>query len=176
MMPNDQYRIQNSYARHLFFCRITMKSKLHFELQKLLFLLLCFCNLQQLLAAPPSSFSLGDRYPNKDEVEVCGSIRDIITRNSGRYRKILVRNSNSDIEYLNEDSRRTTTRGNEKLNALASKVKKKWPGVKLRVILAWTDRKIYGQASLYYEGRNFYLFIYFNFWLMVNYWKHRLEF
>ena len=116
-----------------------------------LFLILYHMYNLQVFAAPPTSFDEGDRYPNKAEIEVCGNIRDVITRNSGRYRKILVRNNNPEIEYLNEDCHRMTSRAKSKIDVLAAKVRNKWRGVKLKVILAWTDQT-FDRTSLHYEG------------------------
>ena len=65
----------------------------------------------------PSRFRKNDYYPRngegnyrKSEVKSSGAIRDIIRRNSPRYRKVLVRNANSDITYSNEDCRYMTSR------------------------------------------------------------------
>ena len=130
--------------------------RLKIRLYTIFLFIFCLRGLYRALAAPPTSFTIGDRYPNKDEIDVCGSIRDVITRNSGRYRKILVRNSNEEIIYLNEDCRRITSRGKNKVDVLASKVKKRWNGIRLKVILAWTDQSVDGRASLHYEGWFFF--------------------
>ena len=116
-------------------------------------LLLTYVSAMQVFAQRPTTFGRGERYPDKPETEVCGNIRDIISRDSGRYRKILVRNINSEVVFNNEDCRRMTSRTKSKLDVLATKVRSKWNGVKLRVILAWTDQTLEGLSkSLHYEG------------------------
>ncbi|KAJ7336037.1 hypothetical protein OS493_013412 [Desmophyllum pertusum] len=100
------------------------------------------------------SIGLGQRYPNADEIDTCGNIRDVIRRNSARYRKILVRNTNSEIAFANDDCRRMSARAKSKLDVLGSRVRQQWSNIKLKVTLAWTDQ-IMPQApiSLHYEGR-----------------------
>lgn len=117
------------------------------------------------LANRLSTFSKYQKYPNKDETEVCGNIRDIIDRDSGRYKKILVRNTNSEVVFKDEDCRRMTSRTKSKLDVLASRVRGLWNGVYLKVILAWTDKTFDNpHRSLHYEGSyNFQNFICSNF-------------
>ena len=99
------------------------------------------------------TISLGQRWPDKDEIETCGNIRDIIRRNSGRFRKILVRNTNGDIVFQNDDCRRMTARAKSKLDVLASRVRGQWSNVRLKVKLAWTDQVLpNAPISLHYEG------------------------
>lgn len=99
------------------------------------------------------SIGLGQRYPNADEIDTCGNIRDVIRINSARYRKILVRNTNSEIAFANDDCRRMSARAKSKLDVLGSRVRQQWSNIKLKVTLAWTDQ-IMPQApiSLHYEG------------------------
>lgn len=99
------------------------------------------------------SINQGQRYPDEAEIETCGNIRDIIRRNSARFRKILVKNTNSEINFANDDCRRMTARAKSKLDVLGSTVRRQWTNVKLKVTLAWTDQ-IMPQApiSLHYEG------------------------
>lgn len=110
-----------------------------------------FLSVCEVFAGPPRIFRLYQRYPDKDEIAVCGNIRDVIRRNSGRFRKILVRNTNSEIVFANDDCRRTTARAKSKLDVLASRVIRKWGNVRLKVIKAWTDQ-ISQKNSLHYEG------------------------
>ena len=101
----------------------------------------------------PTELSLNQRFPDKDETEVCGNIRDVIKRDSGRFRRILVRNTNDQVEYVNDDARRMTSRTKSKLDVLASLVISEWPRNKVRVIGAWTDQVVTSDpASLHYEG------------------------
>ncbi|XP_031561240.1 protein dachsous-like [Actinia tenebrosa] len=99
-------------------------------------------------------FNRGEIHPaGKDEISTCGNIRDVIQRNSARFRKILVRNTNSEIVFLNDDSRRMTARAKSKLDVLATRVSARWGGRKVKVLKAWTDTVVPGTISLHYEGR-----------------------
>ena len=105
----------------------------------------------------PNQLSLNGRFPDKDETEVCGTIRDVIQRDSGRFRRILIRNTNDQIEYINDDARRMTSRTKSKLDVLASLVNNEW-GNKVRVIQAWTDQTVASDpTSLHYEGMPLYV-------------------
>ena len=118
-------------------------------------MLLCFFIPNVISETRPTIFGDGQRYPNKDESEVCGRIRDVIPRDSGRYRKILIRNTNNEAFYANDDCRRMTSRAKSKLDVLASRVYQQWPGVYLRVLLAWTDQIDQNDpTSLHYEGKS----------------------
>lgn len=99
------------------------------------------------------SIGFGQKVPNADEIDTCGNIRDVIRRNSARFRKILVRNTNSEIVFAKDDCRRMTARAKSKLDVLGSRVRRQWSNVRLKVLLAWTDQ-IMSQApiSLHYEG------------------------
>ena len=98
--------------------------------------------------------TLNQRFPDKEETDVCGTIRDVIQRDSGRFRRILIRNTNNQAEYVDDDARRMTSRTKSKLDVLASLVNNKWKGlVKVRVIRAWTDEvEASDPTSLHYEG------------------------
>ena len=100
------------------------------------------------------SIGPGQTYPkNAKEIDTCGNIRDIIRRNSARFRKILVRNTNDEIVFANDDCRRMTARAKSKLDVLGSRVQQQWSNVKLKVLLAWTDQIIpQAPTSLHYEG------------------------
>ena len=98
--------------------------------------------------------TLNQRFPDKEETDVCGTIRDVIQRDSGRFRRILIRNTNNQAEYVDDDARRMTSRTKSKLDVLASLVNNEWKGlVKVRVIRAWTDQvEASDPTSLHYEG------------------------
>ena len=98
--------------------------------------------------------TLNQRFPDKEETDVCGTIRDVIQRDSGRFRRILIRNTNNQAEYVDDDARRMTSRTKSKLDVLASLVNNVWKGlVKVRVIRAWTDQvEASDPTSLHYEG------------------------
>jgi hypothetical protein len=101
----------------------------------------------------PSTFRCPKRYPDQDEHKVCSRIRDVIPRDSGRFRKILIRNTNNEAQYANDDCRRMTARSKSKLDILASRVPSEWRGQSVRVLRAWTDQvNPKDQTSLHYEG------------------------
>lgn len=106
------------------------------------------------VASSARSFGKGEIYPKyKSEIEVCGNIRDVIKRNSARFLKILVRNTNSEIVFSNDDARRMTARAKSKLDVLASRVASRWDGKKVKVLKAWTDVVVPNKISLHYEGK-----------------------
>ncbi|XP_067023578.1 protocadherin Fat 4-like isoform X2 [Acropora muricata] len=117
-------------------------------------LLFSLAEVRLIHAAKFRSLSLGQRYPDAAEIATCGNIRDIIRRNSARFRKILVRNTNNEIDFANDDCRRMTARAKSKIDVLASRVRGRWSNVRLRVILGWTDQTpVDTQKLLHYEGR-----------------------
>lgn len=102
----------------------------------------------------PQELTLNQRFPDREETDVCGTIRDVIQRDSRRFRRILIRITNDQAEYVDDDARRMTSRTKSKLDVLASLVNNEWKGlVKVRVIRAWTDQvKASDPTSLHYEG------------------------
>lgn len=117
-------------------------------------LLLAFISEEIFVDGALRSIGQGQTYPNANEIDTCGNIRDIIRRNSARFRKILVRNTNSEIVFANDDCRRMTARAKSKLDVLGSRVQRQWSNVKLKVLLAWTDQIIpQAPISLHYEGQ-----------------------
>ena len=122
----------------------------------------------------PRNFRKNDYYPRngegdyrKSEVKSSGAIRDIIRRNSPRYRKVLVRNANNEISYANEDCRYMTSRAKSKLDILGSLVRSTIGGQQLQVLKAWTDNVDPNDySSLHYEGQ-WYIFLYVPF-LFLN--------
>ena len=115
----------------------------------------------------PSRFRKNDYYPRKgegnyrkSEVKSSGAIRDIIRRNSPRYRKVLVRNTNGDITFSNEDCRYMTSRAKSKLDILGSLVQSRIRGQRLQVLKAWTDKVDPNDySSLHYEGLCFVILL-----------------
>ena len=110
----------------------------------------------------PSSLRRGQFHPTKgvsdpirSEVLQCRSIRDVIRRNTARYRKVLIRNDNARINFgNNDDNRYMTSRAKSKLDVLASRVQSRWgTGIRLQVEKAWTDVVDRNDMlSLHYEG------------------------
>ena len=96
----------------------------------------------------------GESNPVTSESKTSGPIRDVIKRNSPRYRKVLIRNTNNEVFFNNEDARYMTSRTKSKLDVLATLVK--GTGNQIRVIKAWTDQVDHDERlSLHYEGKNF---------------------
>ena len=110
----------------------------------------------ELASSDEEELDLNERYPDRDETDVCGNIRDVIQRDSGRFRRILIRNTNDQAQYADEDARRMTSRTKSKLDVLASLVRNEddWDDqIKVRVIRAWTDQvENSDPTSLHYEG------------------------
>lgn len=101
----------------------------------------------------PSRLSYRQKEPNDDENKICSRIRDVIPRNSGRFRKILIRNTNNDALYANDDCRHMTARTKSKLDILASRARGEWSGRAVKVLQAWTDQvDPKNPTSLHYEG------------------------
>jgi hypothetical protein len=118
-----------------------------------------FLLIAEISSSGPNQLSLKDKFPNKDETETCGTIRDVIQRDSGRFRRILIRNTNDQVDYIDEDARRMTSRTKSKLDVLASLVISEWKNDKARVIQAWTDQVVASDpTSLHYEGTPHYTF------------------
>ena len=102
---------------------------------------------------PPSHLGYRKSFPSGGENKVCGQIRDVIPRNSGRFRKILIGNTNNEAQYATDDCRRMTARAKSKLDILASRVLTEWRGKAVRVLQAWTDQvNTNDPLSLHYEG------------------------
>ena len=96
----------------------------------------------------------GETNPVTSESKTSGPIRDVIKRNSPRYRKVLIRNTNNEVLFHNEDARYMTSRSKSKLDVLATLVK--GTGNRIRVIKAWTDQVDSNERlSLHYEGNRF---------------------
>ena len=98
----------------------------------------------------PNPFTLGDRYPDREEEEVCRAIRDYIDRNSVRFTTELVTNVDSQIDFGTADARIMTSRMQTRVNRLATLY-----GQRFTVLKAWTefpDPDLTNERSLHYEG------------------------
>jgi hypothetical protein len=107
-------------------------------------------------AAPPAVLTLGQKVPDKSEVDVVGAIAGKILRGSAEFNS-LVKNTNPDIVFKNEEGtdadRMMTLRLQGKLDAVATSVKSEWPGKMLRVTEAWDENNEHASGSSHYEGR-----------------------
>ena len=124
--------------------------------RRLAFVLLVLCKLASTqVDSIPSFTTVGTRYPNLEEDEQCRPIKLRLIRHSTRFTATLVRNSNDELVYDNEDARFMTPRLKFRLDLLAQWYFNKY-NAKLRVLLAYaeptavTDRP----NSLHYEGIN----------------------
>lgn len=110
----------------------------------------------------------GSQAPNLDELDerAAGALTQPISAASPALRR-LVRNDNADIEFADEEMEKqprpaksyedhyATLACSARLDHLAWLVKRRWPGVFLRVLEAWDQERRHGPASLHYEGRAF---------------------
>jgi Hedgehog amino-terminal signalling domain len=113
-------------------------------------------SLESLTAEEADDLVLGQRVPDRREIDVVGAPTTIVRRGTPEF-DALVRNDNPDIVFKDEEGtaadRMMTPRLREKLDALASLVKNRLPGFKLRVTEAWDENLEHAQRSVHYEGR-----------------------
>lgn len=98
----------------------------------------------------------GQKVPHRREQDVIGPFFQRITRSDPAFAS-LVRNINAAIVFKDEErtgaDRMMTTRLKAGLDALAARVAREWPGVRLRVTEAWDETGEHSPKSLHYEGR-----------------------
>jgi peptidoglycan hydrolase-like protein with peptidoglycan-binding domain len=99
---------------------------------------------------------LGQRIPNKEEVDVSGSIDAKILRGTPEFGQ-LVSNTNPDIVFKDEEGsgadRMMTKDLKAKLDTLATRITETWPDKSLRVTESWDENGEHKGLSLHYEGR-----------------------
>ena len=109
----------------------------------------------------PNPFRRGNRYPNREEKDVCRPIFDHIERNSARFRNELVFNTNRNIAFSTGDARRMSSRMQTRLDRLRQLYTRGFT-----VLKAWSqypDSEVQDSGSLHYEGiiilncNNYYL-------------------
>ena len=100
---------------------------------------------------------LKQKVPPKSEIAAVGDISGIISRGGPRFQKELIKHSNPDIVFKDEEKTgadyHMTQKLASRLNVLAAKVKLEWPGLKLRVTEAWDENMEHCKRSSHYEGR-----------------------
>ena len=101
----------------------------------------------------PSFTTVGTQYPNLDEDEQCRPIKLRLIRHSARFTATLVRNTNNEITYDNEDARFMTSRLKFRLDLLAEWYFNNY-NAKLKVFLAYAEPTVVTDRSnsLHYEG------------------------
>ena len=123
---------------------------------KLAVVLIAFCELagaQVFQQDPIPTFTVGISYPNLDEDEQCRPIKLRLIRHSARFTATLVRNTNDDLTYANEDARFMTSRLKFRLDTLAQWYYNTY-SARLTVMLSYADpNTVTDRAnSLHYEG------------------------
>ena len=106
----------------------------------------------------PNPFQLGNRYPNREETDVCRPIYDHIDRDSARFTNELVFNTNQNIEFSTTDARRMTSRMQTRLDRLRQLYTRDFT-----VLKAWTqypDSDVQDSGSLHFEGIIIYAIIF----------------
>lgn len=106
-------------------------------------------------APVPDEFVLEQRYPNRNEEDVCRPIRLRISRNSHQFRTNLVTNNHHHITFSNSDARVMTSRLQTRLNDLATMYFSRY-FARISVLRAWVEYSEDGNGidpySLHYEG------------------------
>ena len=101
----------------------------------------------------PTSFSVGEHYPEESETEVCQPIVDAIDRGSARFASelftFITQGENDNIKFSDEDSRIMSSRVQTALNRLAAEY-----GEDFEVLRAWRQYRDpdLPDDSLHYEG------------------------
>ena len=105
----------------------------------------------------PSFTTVGTQYPNLDEDEQCRPIKLRLIKHSTRFTATLVRNTNNEITYDNEDARFMTSRLKFRLDLLAEWYFNNYNAT-LKVLLAYAEPTVVTDRSnsLHYEGIQLY--------------------
>lgn len=107
----------------------------------------------------PDPFTLGDRYPNRDEFEECRPIKLQLERTSSRFTATITQNTNPDLEFATADAALMTSRLKSRLDILASLYEEQFGG-KLTVLLTYAEAdnpQVTTNDSLHFEGNYDYL-------------------
>lgn len=114
-------------------------------------------NLQVFQQEPvPNPFKLGDRYPNRDEDVEVRPIKLRLKRTSRRFSETIIRNTNNDLSYANDDARLMTSRLKSRLDTLGELYEDEYRGQKLQVLLTYAEENnpdVTDTTSLHYEGQ-----------------------
>lgn len=101
-------------------------------------------------------FHVGQKVPNKTEVEAVGEPTTRIKRGTEAF-KALVKYTDKDVIFKDEEHTGAdlmmTSRMRDVVKTLAGLVAKEWPGKKLRITEAWDENIEHTEHSTHYEGR-----------------------
>lgn len=112
-----------------------------------------------IISSDSQSFRLRKRWPVDRETSsaASGASGGVITKGSSRFKSELIRNTNSDIVFKDEErtgaDRYMTPRCSQRADTLATLVRQEWPGIRLRVTEAWDEDAEHSSNSLHYSGR-----------------------
>lgn len=104
----------------------------------------------------PDPFELGDRYPDRDEEVEVRPIKLRLQRTSRRFSETIIRNTNNDLSYANDDARFMTSRLKSRLDTLGELYEDEYRRQKLEVILTYAEEgnpDVTNPNSLHYEGQ-----------------------
>lgn len=99
---------------------------------------------------------VGERFPNAGEATVVGPLVDPVKRGTRAYAR-LVRCDSDDLVFKDEEGTGAdhlmTRRLSIRLRRLGRRVRREWPGVRLRITEAWDEKGEHARGSVHYEGR-----------------------
>ena len=110
----------------------------------------------------PDPFTLGDRYPNRDEFDECRPIKLQLERTSSRFSATITQNTNRDLNFATADASLMTSRLKSRLDILASLYRQQFGG-SLNVLLTYaeagnpqvtTNDSLHFEGSIYINNRN----------------------
>lgn len=122
-----------------------------FSVVVFLLLIIIGCNAQV--------FTPGQKKPATLEVSnvASGPMTDIISRDSPRFSRELIRNTNMNILFKDEENTGAdyfmTPRCSQRANILSKFVLEEWPRIRLHVTESWDENGEHGPQSLHYSGR-----------------------
>ena len=103
----------------------------------------------------PDPFTLGDRYPDRDEAVEVRPIKLRLRRTSRRFSETIIRNTNdNDLSYANDDARLMTSRLKSRLDRLGRLYEDRYQR-RLQVLLTYAEENnpsVTDPASLHFEG------------------------
>jgi hypothetical protein len=98
-------------------------------------------------------FYVGQKQPATSEEVAAGAVGVPVKAGTWEF-EFLIRNSNPNIVFNDENARAMTPELAQRLDALANRVRSEWPDSKLLVFAAWDPTGAgHGDSSLHYEGR-----------------------